>query len=149
MKTIKSDIFRYSDALENEFKRELRRELVAPMIKTTTKTILDLYRKNKAAFKMEVKDAATMDANAYDIIDQAIKRLGKRFYDLYVKKGAFVKDMLGYCQSPLPTQKLTELCSKFYLVKTGLTKDTIFQRERTILRRLCWNDWKIDKSSIL
>lgn len=45
-KTIKSDIFRYSDALENEFKRELRRELVAPMIKETTKTILDLYRKS-------------------------------------------------------------------------------------------------------
>ena len=88
MKTIKSDLFRYSDALENEFKRELRRELVAPMIKTTTKTILDLYRKNKAAFKMEVKDAAAMDANAYDIIDRAIKRLGKRFYDLYIKKGA-------------------------------------------------------------
>ena len=75
------------------------------MIKETTKTILDLYRKNKAAFKMEVKDAAAMDANAYDIIDRAIKRLGKRFYDLYVKKGAFVKDMLDYCQSPMTNAK--------------------------------------------
>jgi len=75
-KIIKSAPFRYSAALEREFKNEVQK-LVKPMINETAKTVIAIYRKNKPDFAVKVNDSASfaMDDNVYAEMDKAIKKL--------------------------------------------------------------------------
>ena len=75
--TIESEPFRYSQALENEYKREIR-SLVNAMLKDVAKSLVDTYRQNKEGF--------ALDSAATNIAD-VIRELEKKYRRIFETQG--------------------------------------------------------------
>ena len=76
-KIIESDAFRYSPALELEYKRALR-GIVDDMLKDVARGLVSSYRKNKQAFALD---------SAFDNIDEKLKELEKKYRRIFEIRG--------------------------------------------------------------
>lgn len=75
--TLTSDAFRYSPALEIEYKRILR-GLVDSMLKEVAKGLVNSYRKNKEGFALD---------SAFNNIDGSLKDLEKKYRRIFETQG--------------------------------------------------------------
>ena len=92
--TVKSEPFISSQALENEYKRDIR-YLVNAMLKDVAKGFVDTYRKNKEGFALD---------SAANNIDNKIKELEKKYRRIFETQGEVIaKRMImrqvRYCRS--------------------------------------------------
>ena len=92
--TLTSDAFRYSPALEIEYKRILR-GLVDSMLKEVAKGLVNSYRKNKEGFALD---------SAFNNIDDNLKSLEKKYRRIFETRGEeaakkMVMRQLRYCRS--------------------------------------------------
>ena len=92
--TVKSEPFISSQALENEYKRDIR-SIVNNMLKDVAKGFVDTYRQNKEEFALD---------SAANNIDDKIKELEKKYRHIFETQGEVIaKRMImrqvRYCRS--------------------------------------------------
>ena len=79
---LKSDVFKYSPALERQYRIELK-GLVDKMLKDVADHIVNAYRKNKDGFTV-VTDGA------FSNIDDELKALEKKYREIFARQGELV-----------------------------------------------------------
>lgn len=76
-KPLTTDAFRYSDALEQEYRRELRK-ITDAMLKEVSVAMVDEWRAGKKSFALD---------SAYSDIDQRLGKLRKKFQRIFDEQG--------------------------------------------------------------